>query len=92
MADIDDWVKENYEALVSDGQRTFEEIADWAEDHSKDLAAWARQKAAESGEDVIPDEATPKPKQTREAGADNKADQTPPPGDAQAATKQDGAS
>jgi hypothetical protein len=70
MADeIENYVEENYEKLVTDGRRTYESIAKFA-DEAKDkaLAAWARRRHAETGGDTTPKKATRPPRQTREAG------------------------
>jgi hypothetical protein len=57
MAELEKWVADNYEGLVADPAThwTFENVAEFADaNDSASLAAWARSKAAEAGEDVTP--------------------------------------
>lgn len=54
---VDDWVAENYDALVADENRglSYKNVADNAEAQGdKALAAWARKRAANKGKDVTP--------------------------------------
>ena len=65
---IDEWVIENYDSIVGDEVRnvSYEDIAKHAEEmDDKNLAAWARKRAAESGKKVTPKAAAAKPKTTR---------------------------
>lgn len=65
---LDDWVVENYEAIVADELRavSYEDIASHADEMDDlHLAAWARKRAAESGKKVTPAKATPVPKAKR---------------------------
>jgi hypothetical protein len=61
MAEPEEWVVENYEAIVAEGRKTFDEIASDA-DHMRDvaLAGWARKRSADAGENVTPEVADKK--------------------------------
>jgi hypothetical protein len=69
----DPGLEENYDNLVASGDRSYADIAKFAEDHnSPTLAEWAKEragsnraKAAKAGEDVNGKTATAKPKSTR---------------------------
>jgi hypothetical protein len=57
MAEIDQWVADNYDAIVADELRgvTYKSLAEDADEkNSPDLAAWARAKAAKAGKNVTP--------------------------------------
>ena len=59
MANIEDWLAENYTRAVAAGERSFEDIADTADKNdAPELAAWARAKAAKSGKNVTPIDAS----------------------------------
>lgn len=80
VAPIDDYVAENYEALLADKDRnlTPKKLADQAEEAGDlQLAAWARAKAAGKNADVTPTDATdeaPK-KVTRRTPKNSKTDE-----------------
>jgi len=55
VADLEEWLAENYEQIVADGGNTFEGIAELGElSGPPSLAAWARKRASESGRSVVP--------------------------------------
>ena len=57
MPEIDPWIAENYDALVSDPAThwSYESVADFADENdSAVLAAWARGKASAAGVKVTP--------------------------------------
>lgn len=65
---IENWLAENYEALVADETRgvSFDSLADDAESkNSPELAAWARERAASRKKDVTPRAAVPAKKSKR---------------------------
>lgn len=66
--EIDEFAAQNYDGIVADEVRgvSYEDIAKRAEaldDHQ--TAAWARERAAASGKNVTPKDATQKPKTAR---------------------------
>ncbi len=66
--DIEQHVADNYRALVDDPDRnlSFDDVAKRADaEGDKTLAAWARQEAANGGDDVTPTNATPDPEKAR---------------------------
>jgi hypothetical protein len=68
MAEIDQWVADNYDAIVADKRRgvTYESLAEDADaKNAPDLAAWARAQAAKAGADVTPVDALPDVKSVR---------------------------
>jgi hypothetical protein len=68
MAEIDQWVADNYDAIVADECRnvTYDSLAEDADaKNSPDLAAWARGQAAKAGANVTPVAAVPDVKSVR---------------------------
>lgn len=68
MPEIEQWIAENYDAIVADESRavSYDDVAEFAESHdSPELAGWARRRAAEAGKNTTPKSAKAEPKSKR---------------------------